>query len=74
VESPARACDVDAVFDEVSAGAFADAGRDRPAVGQGGRVVEVGSLVEQVVGGTVGVLALIGIGPWGTLEQDPALS
>jgi hypothetical protein len=32
VESPARACDVRAVFDEVSAGAFDDAGRDRPAV------------------------------------------
>src|SRR6266702_4179528 len=59
VQAPAGAGDVHAVFDEVSAGAFDDAGGDRPAGGQGGGVVEVFLLVVEVVGGGVGVASLL---------------
>src|SRR5680860_495543 len=54
-QSPAGAGEVHPVFDEVPAGAFDDAGGDRPALGQGGRVVQVGTLVGQVGGAGVGV-------------------
>jgi hypothetical protein len=57
VDAPAGSCDVHAVFDEVTARAFNDAGGDGPAVGQGGGVVQVGLLVEQVGGGGVGGFA-----------------
>jgi hypothetical protein len=63
VEAPAGAGDVHAVFDQVPACVFDHAGRDRPAVGERGGVVQVGSLLEQVVSGAVGVLALVGIEP-----------
>src|SRR5680860_1160974 len=45
------------VGDEVSAGAFDDAGGEGPAVGQGGGVVEVAGLVGQVSRGVVGAFA-----------------
>jgi hypothetical protein len=57
-QAPAGAGDVHAVFDEVAAGALDDAGRDRPAGRQRGRVVQVGRLVGQVLGGGVGAGAL----------------
>src|SRR5438094_4811475 len=60
VQAPAGAGDVHAVFDQVAAGTFDDAGGDRPARGQRARVVEVLLLVVQVVGGGVGVSALLG--------------
>src|SRR5438094_933064 len=60
VQAPAGAGDVHAVFDQVAAGTFDDAGGDRPARGQRARVVEVLLLVVQVVGGGVGVAALLG--------------
>src|SRR5258706_8504246 len=61
VESPTGAGDVHAVGDEVAAGAFDHAGGDRPAGGQGGGVVEVALLVQQVGGCGVGWFAL-GVG------------
>src|SRR3984885_8457987 len=53
-DSPAGAGDVHAVFDQVAAGAFDDAGGDGPAVGQGGGVVQPGGLGFQVAGGLFG--------------------
>lgn len=53
-QSPAGAGDVEAVLYQVPAGAFDDAGSDRPAAGQRGRVVQVGGLVGQVPGAGVG--------------------
>ena len=41
-EAPAGAGDVHAIFDEMSARALDDPGRDRPRVLESGRVVEVG--------------------------------
>src|ERR1700674_5827745 len=60
VQAPAGAGDAHPVLDEVAAGAFDDAGGDRPAVREGGGVVQVGLLgVEVVQGGAddLGVLA-----------------
>jgi len=62
-EAPACAGDVEAVFDEVAAGAFDDAGGDRPAVGQGGGVVEVGGFLGQVGRAGVGAGASGGFEP-----------
>ena len=45
----------------MSAGAFDDPGRDRPAFPERGRVVEVGGFAGQVVGGVVGGFAACGI-------------
>src|SRR5258706_15896683 len=59
VEAPAGAGDVHAVFDEVAAGAFDDAGGDGPTGGEGGGVVEVAFLVVEVVGGGVGAGSLV---------------
>src|SRR5450755_416607 len=56
--SPQRASDVHAVLDQMPAGAFDHAGGDRPAAGEGGGVIQVSALVEQVVGADVGVVAL----------------
>ena len=58
VESPAGAGDVHAVLDEVAARALDDAGGDRPALVERGRVVEEVRLVREVGGGAVGVGAL----------------
>src|SRR5680860_71788 len=57
IEALMRTSALHAVFHEVSAGAFDDAGRDRPALLQGVRVVQERLLVGQVGGGLVGVLA-----------------
>jgi hypothetical protein len=57
-QAPAGAGAVHAVLDQVPAGALDHAGGDRPAGGEGGRVVQVGLLVEQVGRGGVGRLAL----------------
>src|SRR6266508_3647890 len=59
--APAGAGDVHAVLDEVAAGAFDDAGRDRPAGVERGGVVRVGVLVGQVLGGGVRAGALGGV-------------
>src|SRR5215472_13798150 len=48
---PAGAGDVHAVFDEVAAGAFDDAGSDGPAAGEGLGVVQVGGFAVEVVRG-----------------------
>src|ERR1035437_7303316 len=61
VESPACARQVEPVFDQVSACAFDDPGRDRPALFAGLRVVEVVPLGEQVVGAAVGATSGAGI-------------
>src|SRR5690349_14008495 len=53
VDAPAGAGDVHAVFDQVAAGAFYDAGGDGPAGGQGGGVVQVRGLGLQVCRGLV---------------------
>src|SRR5690349_12219778 len=53
VGAPAGAGDVHAVFDQVAAGAFDDAGGDRPAGGQGGGVVQVRGLGLEVARGPV---------------------
>lgn len=45
----------------MATGALDHAGRDRPAVLERGRVVEVGAFGEQVVGAAVGGLALVGL-------------
>jgi len=45
-EAPARAGDVHSIFDDVATCALDDAGGDRPAVGERGRVVEVPALCE----------------------------
>src|SRR5260370_28948212 len=58
--APAGAGDAHPVLDEVAAGAVDDAGGDRPAFGQGARVVQVRLLVVQVGQGfpdDLGVLA-----------------
>jgi hypothetical protein len=47
--APAGTGDGQAAFDEVSARSFDDAGGDRPAPRQGGRVFEVGALLGEVV-------------------------
>jgi len=44
----------------VPAGAFDDAGEDRPALTEGMGIVETDALVAEVVGGDVGTLALLG--------------
>src|SRR2546423_1917054 len=49
VQAPAGAGDVEAVFDQVAAGALDDAGGDRPALGESGGIVQVGPLVGQVL-------------------------
>src|SRR5664279_2730749 len=53
-DAPACSGDVHAVCDEVAAGAFNDPGRDRPAGGEGGGVVQVSGLVDQVFGAFIG--------------------
>src|ERR1700686_3996612 len=58
VGAPAGAGDVHAVFDQVAAGAFNDAGGDGPPAGQGGGVVQVGGLGVEVAGGPGGGLVL----------------
>src|SRR6185503_11451611 len=50
-QAPAGAGDAHPVGDEVAAGAFDDAGGDRPAGGEGGGVVQVGLLGGQVAHG-----------------------
>ena len=54
VQSPPGSGDVHAVFDQPSGGAFDHAGGDRPALGQGGGVVEVWPFGGQVAGARVG--------------------
>src|SRR6202046_3607734 len=56
--APAGAGDVHAVFDQVAAGAFDDAGGDGPAVGQGCGVVQPGGLGVEVAGGLFRGLAV----------------
>jgi len=53
VEAPAGAGDVEAVLDQMSAGALDDPGGDRPTEGQSGGIVQVGLLVGQVRDGPV---------------------
>ena len=60
VGAPAGAGDVHAVFDQVAAGAFDDAGGDRPAAGQEAGVVQVGGVLVQVADGAQGDLVLAG--------------
>src|ERR1700730_13706341 len=57
LDAPAGAGDVHAVFDQVAAGAFDDAGGDGPAVREGGGVVQPGGFGFQVAGGLVRGLA-----------------
>src|ERR1700683_1258601 len=52
--APAGAGDGHAVFDQVAAGAFDDAGGDGPAVREGGGVVQPGGFGFQVAGGLPG--------------------
>ena len=61
VESPACAGQVEPVFDQVSAGAFDDAGRDGPACLECLGVVEVVPFGEQVVGAAVGAASGVGL-------------
>lgn len=58
-KSPAGAGDVHTVLDEMAAGAFDHAGGDGPALPQGGSIVEVGTLVVQVVGTGVRAVAFL---------------
>ena len=58
VQSPPGPCDVHAVFDQVTACSFDDAGGDRPPFGQGGGVVQVRLLRGEVVRAGVGTLPL----------------
>src|SRR6266571_6884082 len=51
VDGPPGAGDVHAVFDQVAAGAFDDAGGDRPAGGEGFGVVQPGGFGFEVSGG-----------------------
>ena len=57
--APPGSGDAHAVFDQVAAGAFDDAGGDGPAVGEGGGVVQEGSLGFQVAGAFSGDVALV---------------
>src|ERR1700686_3017575 len=58
LDAPAGAGDGHAVFDQVAAGAFDDAGGDGPPGGQRLGVVQPGSLGVEVAGGPGGGLAL----------------
>src|SRR6266498_3529 len=53
VEAPAGAGDVHAVLDEMPAGTFDDPGGDRPSTFEGGGIVEVRPLTDQVGGALV---------------------
>src|SRR5260221_1064626 len=59
VEAPTGAGDVHAIFDQVAACAFDDAGGDRPALLQGVGVAEVGALVGEVAGAGISGFALV---------------
>ena len=59
-EGPAGTGDVQAIFDQVAAGAFDDAGGDRSACPQGGGVVQVGLVGGQISGAGVGSVAFGG--------------
>ena len=65
-DAPSGAGDAHPVADQVAAGVFDDAGGDRPAFGQGPRVVQVGLLVVQVGQGARMILACSppGLGGW----------
>jgi len=56
-QAPAGAGDVHAVLDEVAARALDHAGGDRPALVEGGRIVQVDALVGQVGGAAIGARA-----------------
>src|SRR5580692_6868404 len=63
VQAPAGAGDAHPVLDEVAAGAFDDAGGDRPAGRQRGGVVHPGLLVLQVGQGFADDLGVLAAGP-----------
>src|SRR5690349_19140791 len=63
LQAPAGAGDAHPVLDEVAAGAFDDAGGDRPAVRQGGGVVQAGLLGVQVARGGADDLGVLAAGP-----------
>src|SRR5262249_32843336 len=58
-QAPAGAGDAHPVLHQVAAGALDDAGGDRPALGQGARVVHEGLLGLQVVQGLAGDLGVL---------------
>jgi len=62
-QGPAGSGDIQAVLDQVAAGAFDDAVCDRPAAFEGGAVVEVRALVLQVGADLLDSLGLLGGGP-----------
>ncbi len=68
LESPAGAGDVHAVFDQPSCRSLDDAGGDRPALGEGGGVVQVFLLGGEVVRAGVGAFAF----GWGVPEGGGA--
>src|SRR5947209_8762562 len=70
-QAPAGAGDAHAVADEVAAGAFDDAGGDRPSVRERRGVVQVRFLVLQVAGGFPDVLRVLAAGP-GRISGGPA--
>src|SRR6266700_5139201 len=61
VQAPACAGDVHAVLDQVAAGALDHPGGDRPPLGQGGGVVQVGLLGQQVRRGGIGGFTFAGV-------------
>ena len=61
VEGPSGASDVEAVADHVADRSFDHPSGDRPPLGQGCGVVEVGRLVLQVAGALVGFLSGLGV-------------
>src|SRR5664279_2770016 len=69
-DAPACSGDVHAVCDEVAAGAFNDPGRDRPAGGEGGGVVQVSGLVDQVLA-ALGGPGAVGAGELGGTRAAP---
>jgi hypothetical protein len=56
-QAPPRPCDAEAAGDDVAAGAFDDSGSDRPALCEGGGVVQVGGLGGEAGGAGIGAFA-----------------
>ena len=75
-QAPAGSGDSEAVADEVAAGAFDDAGGDRPAGGECRGVVQEGLLGLQVADGLADVLVVLAAGPGGVrgLAVMPAVT
>src|SRR5207247_6958045 len=71
VQAPAGAGDAHPVLDQVAAGALDDAGGDRPAFGQGPRVVHEGLLVLQVGQGLADDLGVLAAGLGRVVPGEP---